>query len=111
MFQANNNQMLDPNEIFNDGTLIETEATMMHSQIGLSREQFVERLNARQYAMINHGGETILLYRIDDNRYILIDTHVTTGFMLITDINNWLDVLYNRYVEDIPMMTWFAPAP
>ena len=115
-FQSNNNQMVDPNELYNDGNVIEVESNIMDSEIGgPTVEQFIERLNQRQYVMINHGGETILLYRIDDNNYILVDTHVTTGFMLIIDINNWLIRLYQSYSlaggAVAPAMAWFAPAP
>ena len=115
-FQSNQNQMVDPNELYNDGNVIETESNIMDSDIGgPTVAQFIERLNQRQYVMINHGGETILIYRIDDNNYILVDTHVTTGFMLIIDLNNWLTRIYQQYSlanEAVaPAFAWFAPAP
>ena len=66
--------------------------------------------SSTRWTQANHGGETILLYRIDENNYILVDTHVTTGFMLISNIDIWLTTLYLRYNgADAPAIAWFAP--
>ena len=48
-FQSNQNRMLDPNELYNDGSIIDVEGSILDEQLGgPSIEQFVERLNQRQ---------------------------------------------------------------
>lgn len=116
-FQTNNNQMLDPNQIY-DESVIDTEAIILHGMIGLDRGTFIERINQKQYCIINHSGETILLFRInigeEHPQYILIDTHVRNGMILIRNFRDWINHFYDNYeytigVEVLPI-GWFNPS-
>ena len=113
-FQTNNNQMLDPNQIY-DESVIDTEGIILHGMIGLDRGTFIERINQKQYCIINHSGETILLFRInigeEPSQYILIDTHVRNGMILIRNFIDWINNFYDNYeynmgVEVLPI-GWF----